>query len=170
LAAISGAAKRLALRHVPRLNAGMPDSQLDFSTPAELRKRTFAYMTMARRSAMRRLAISGCAFVLLASLFFGSARADPNFDSGNFMLPHCKQFAMGEHAEVWEGQCGGVISALMFLGTSLNEQSRFCPPKKVTLGQAGRVVVNYMNAHPELLHLDFRGLAVTALQEAWPCK
>src|SRR5271154_6888090 len=32
------AIRRLALRHVPRFNAGMPDSQVDFSVPAELRK------------------------------------------------------------------------------------------------------------------------------------
>ena len=29
---------RLALRHVPRFNTGMPDTRIDFSAPAELRK------------------------------------------------------------------------------------------------------------------------------------
>jgi Rap1a immunity proteins len=150
---------RLALRHVSRFNGRMPDSQIDFSAPTEL--------------LMHRLAISECAFVLLVSLFFGSARAEPDFASGNFMLPRCKHFTLDDHADevdVWDGQCAGVISALMFVSTSLDEQSRFCPPRKATLRQAGIVVVNYMNAHPELLHLDFRGLAAMALREAWPCK
>jgi hypothetical protein len=30
--------QRLALRHIPRFNGGMPDSRIDFSAPAELRK------------------------------------------------------------------------------------------------------------------------------------
>ena len=30
--------RRLALRHVPRLHARMPDTRIDFNAPAELRK------------------------------------------------------------------------------------------------------------------------------------
>jgi len=28
----------------------------------------------------------------------------------------------------------------------------FCPPKNITLGQAARIVVKYLNDHPEQLH------------------
>ena len=46
----------------------------------------------------------------------------------------------------------------------------FCVPDAVTLGQLIKVVVKYMDEHPEELHL-LSGLVVReALQKAFPCR
>jgi hypothetical protein len=59
-------------------------------------------------------------------------------------------------------------SELLLHGSSIEGSDRFCPPR-VPPQQAQRVVVLYMEQHPEQLHLDFKVLALRALQQAWPC-
>jgi hypothetical protein len=100
-----------------------------------------------------------------------SAHAVENVSSGNYMLQHCEHYASNTNRyDVWDGECGGTVASLMYFSNSLDEKTRFCPPKAATNGQAGRVVVAYLRAHPEMLHLDFRALAATALRAAWPCQ
>ena len=113
--------------------------------------------------------------IFLAILFCtiaGRAIAQMDFDSGNFMLPPCKAAIEGPSAgprlNVWAGQCAGVIDGLKWIGSSIEGSDKFCPPR-VPPEQAQRVVVRFMEQHPEQLHLDFKVLALRALQQAWPC-
>lgn len=97
-----------------------------------------------------------------------------DFNSGNYMLPMCQALADGKgawEAKAWEqGECSGVIEALMSVGHYLPEHIRFCRPEAdVTQGQARRIVVNFLHLHPEKLHESFVSLALDALREAWPC-
>jgi hypothetical protein len=112
-----------------------------------------------------------CLCLVIVSLYSCAARAEKNVSNGNFMLPYCEHYISNNYPYgVWEGECGGIVSALMYFGSSLEPSYKFCPPREANNGQAGRVVVNYMKQHPELLHLNFQGLAATALRTAWPCK
>jgi hypothetical protein len=45
-----------------------------------------------------------------------------------------------------------------------------CPPPHVTLDQADRVVVLYIDGHPARLNEPFLRLAAEALKKAWPCR
>lgn len=100
-----------------------------------------------------------------------SADDTSQISSGNYMLPHCEHYtADNPPLDVFDGECGGTVDTLMFFGSSLPDKFRFCPPKGASNFQAGRVVVFYLKAHPELLHLNFKGLAATGLRAAWPCK
>jgi Rap1a immunity proteins len=45
-----------------------------------------------------------------------------------------------------------------------------CVPKDVTLGQTVRVVVKYMDDHPEETHQSFVAFVYDATRKAWPCK
>jgi hypothetical protein len=113
---------------------------------------------------------SSVQIVLIVIVAFLSSRAlAESSSSGNFMLPYCKKLIEGKSYGVWEGQCGGLISSLAWVGGLLATESRFCPPKDATALQSQRVVVRYLEQYPEFLHLDFRALALTALQRAWPC-
>lgn len=85
------------------------------------------------------------------------------------MLPHCKALVENQAHHVWEGHCGGLIEALLWVGSSLPEKGKFCPPAGITPEQAQRVVVRWLEMHPGKLHLSFKGLALEALIEAWPC-
>jgi hypothetical protein len=43
-------------------------------------------------------------------------------------------------------------------------------PQDVTIGQAVRVVIAYIDSQPARLHERFSRLALEAIQKAWPCK
>jgi hypothetical protein len=109
-----------------------------------------------------------CIFLLIFTSA-GPVLAEQNFDSGNYMLPHCKALVDGRSLSVWEGHCGGLIDGLVWVGSSLPGGGRFCPPAGAPPEQAHRVVVGYLDRHPEKLHQGFKGLAFEALKEAWPC-
>jgi len=59
---------------------------------------------------------------------------------------------------------------MIWLGPSLFEGIKFCPPDGVTVGQSARVAIRYLEAHPARQHEPFGDLAMQAFQEAWPCR
>ena len=65
--------------------------------------------------------------------------------------------------------CLGVITALLDTVSLMAPKYRFCRPATATYGQAVRVVISYIEAHPQDMHEDYTGLAMVALLEAWPC-
>ena len=109
---------------------------------------------------------------ILFCTFAGQASAQPDPDSGNFMLPRCKALVHNKKDEmsVYSGVCGGVISTLVWSSEMFRDPAKFCAPSTVTNGQSSLVVVRYMENHPELLHLPFVKLALDAMKEAWPCR
>jgi hypothetical protein len=107
-------------------------------------------------------------FAVMTCLLAGPAFADDT-KSGNVMLAPCKAVATRDDAHTdtpWEGYCLGIVEALMWA----NPDYRVCRPPAVPVGQGVRVVVRYLDQHPERLHLNFKDLAVEAFREAWPCK
>jgi hypothetical protein len=69
------------------------------------------------------------------------------------------------------GVCVGVVATLMKLSREgvLQSPYNFCAPTGATVGQAQRVIVRYIDVMPERARQDFFGLALEALQHAWPC-
>lgn len=46
----------------------------------------------------------------------------------------------------------------------------FCPPREgISTGPAVKVLVRYLEAHPERLHASKVTLAAAAFMQAWPC-
>lgn len=62
-----------------------------------------------------------------------------------------------------EGYCDGLVYGIS------NASPRVCPDKEVTNGQSVRVVLKYLQDHPEELHLDNAVLVERALALAFPC-
>jgi hypothetical protein len=124
---------------------------------------------MSQLNRNRLVGIVGC--LVLAGIFSCRARAEQDMKSGNFFIPHCEHYLTDNiHYDVWDGDCSGIISALLFFDRSLTGDIRFCSPKGVTQGQAARVVLSFLQANPARLHHeDFRALAVIPLHRAWPC-
>jgi len=68
------------------------------------------------------------------------------------------------------GQCSGAIDAIFMLRRALDQSIRFCPPPRgVTLRQNAKIVVKYLNDHPEQTNDDFTLLVIRAFDQAWPC-
>ncbi|MDR6302680.1 hypothetical protein GGQ85_000356 [Nitrobacter vulgaris] len=114
----------------------------------------------------------GCVLCLVLAGFFAcSAKAEEDYGSANFLLPHCHH-ALSDNSrfDVWDGKCSGIVNAAIYFSKVLPPSIRFCAPDEATNEQVLRVVVNYLDRHPEVLHLDFRALVIKALHEAWPCR
>ncbi|UPJ72982.1 Rap1a/Tai family immunity protein [Bradyrhizobium sp. 187] len=74
---------------------------------------------------------------------------------------------------VWE--CWGFITGLQQLTVVADEQHRgrllgVCTPPESTGVQLVRVVVTYLQRHPENLHRSAGVMALAALQETFPCQ
>ena len=66
--------------------------------------------------------------------------------------------------EAWrDGYCTGLVYGIS------NASPHVCPDEEVTTGQETRVVLKYLQDHPEELHLDNAVLVEKALEKAFPC-
>jgi hypothetical protein len=63
-----------------------------------------------------------------------------------------------------QGLCAGAIGAIA------NSDDGRCMPQNVTMGQAVRVVIAYIDSQPARLHESFNKLAAEAIRRAWPCR
>jgi Rap1a immunity proteins len=73
------------------------------------------------------------------------------------------------------GYLSGTSDTLVFWGEA-NRRSKggtpppACIPESATTGELARVVVKYLNDHPNRLHLNYGVLVILALEDAYPCK
>jgi hypothetical protein len=67
------------------------------------------------------------------------------------------------------GFCLGFVDAILGLGNDLAEPDRFCLPNGVTLERAIRVLVKYLDEHPERTSEDALTLSLRVFKAAWPC-
>jgi hypothetical protein len=123
---------------------------------------------IAMHAAKFRVLVGACAF---AALVAGARAEDTN--SANYLLEACRIFASGatppQNDIFRPALCIGEMNAMMFFASSVDTPNRACPPKGANVIQATKVVVAYLDAHPERLHDNFLGLAYTALARVWPC-
>lgn len=108
--------------------------------------------------------------IVLVGLVLGSMSANAqDVSSGNIMLQGCED-AISNRATFLAGVCAGIIEGLRFGGPTLDKGLAFCVPNNIARGQAIRVVLKFMNEHPQDLHEDFIVLASVSLLNIWPCK
>ena len=107
---------------------------------------------------------------------FGAASAVLLAD-GDHLLPKCKAYvevgtdrSARDRVEALRTDiCVGEISGLVNVGRLLPRHINSCNPPGVTRFHATRIVVAYIEAHPERMHDDFTELALEAMHDAWPC-
>jgi hypothetical protein len=98
------------------------------------------------------------------------SRSGTSYLSGCRLVAEANTKSLNIESTLEVGRCIGAISSLLYVGSSLSEPIRFCPPSGVSINQAARVIMKFLDAKPEKLHEDFRGLAIEALRGAWPCR
>jgi hypothetical protein len=106
-----------------------------------------------------------CAGVLLL-LFAGEAVGAGSGNSGDDIMPGCRGLvadSSGNLGDFRQGICAGSINAIIRFDPDI------CLAKGSTVGQAVRVVVQFIDSQPARLHEDFIDLAAEALRAAWPC-
>ena len=115
---------------------------------------------------MKRHAIGIAA--VLGLLAQQSAAAQQDTGSADYVIVGCRNGLSGETRQPFrQGLCAGIVQTILYFGrTSFN----VCIPEGVTMGQAIRVVVAYIDQHPERMHERFETLALEVLQQSWPCQ
>ncbi len=100
-----------------------------------------------------------------------SGVAGQELSSGNELLPRCLQ-ALGEHAGPRDtsaaSECRSLVRGVLDM-TRLTPSLQVCGTADVTVIQAVRVVVTYLNDHPEERDEPDTTLTLRALQRAFPC-
>jgi hypothetical protein len=108
-------------------------------------------------------------FILASVLFLTLTSAEArDVDTGNFFLPWCQK-AISNPVDFASGVCMGIVRATSIMGRTIEGPLHLCVPDEATNGQMLRIVVRYLDEHPEELHLPFQILAWRALSGAWPC-
>lgn len=119
--------------------------------------------------------LSGIALVMAIIFNYAVASAEPNQASADYIMPACRVAAVPitfsntdeSKDEVSRASlCVGIIVGLSYMGQPFG----ICLPVGATSQQATRVVVQYIDEHPERIQENFNYLAVEALREAWPCQ
>jgi hypothetical protein len=83
------------------------------------------------------------------------------YQTGNDLLEACRNSIYG----MCLGYAAGIADAAAF-----TPASNVCIPDAVILNQVRDVIVDYLNAHPEIRHEPAYFLATKALSMAWPCR
>ena len=102
---------------------------------------------------------------MLAGVLTATTTAWANSNSASEMLPICKAVYTGEAAiksTACLGQVFGIASTLIYL-------EFVCTPQGIKSNEALRVVLKYLDDHPERLHESFTVLAIEGLISEWPC-
>lgn len=101
---------------------------------------------------------------------------------GNTLLAECSEITgQSENGSTIDGSIGGsyclgMVNGMMNLNYIYQSQpgrhALFCLPAEpvITNIEAARVVVNYLQEHPQQLHDDQASLMFFAFEKAWPCK
>lgn len=112
-------------------------------------------------------------FMLVIMLSISSARAEQRADE---LLWKCNGTAKDEvQAALGKLYCIGYISGLIdghqITSNILKPEKKFlCLPKDgISNDQAVRIVVKWLNEHPEELHQTARVAVLVALRNAFPC-
>jgi hypothetical protein len=98
--------------------------------------------------------------------------------TGNDLLERCDiwdnftDMSSAFESGMCQGELFGVWNTASILNHLPSVQARlltFCSPEEVTLLRIRRIVVNYLQAHPERLQESSSILILDALREAFPC-
>jgi hypothetical protein len=116
-----------------------------------------------------------CGALALSVMMAGAADVDT--ESANYVLPGCKALlAITEGRETLDtsrvlgaGYCMGVLKTLpeIYFG---RDKCSIQFPEVFSVQQMTLIVVRYIEAHPERMHMPFLMLAEDALRDAWPCR
>jgi hypothetical protein len=111
-------------------------------------------------------------------LFFGILALFPSYGRaavmGTDFLHKCSMVIKSDTTNLTDGEyddlffCEGFLEGVNYiLG---QKEAAVSVPESITIGQQARIVVKYMNQHPEQLNLDGGSLFLLAMRESYPKK
>jgi hypothetical protein len=118
---------------------------------------------------MMRVYIIGAALALSA---IGSANSTV-VDTGEDAQSYCRLLVEGSFHDYGDarsaGSCEGMIEATMLFSPNLPADVRACPPMQGSVLESAKVLLQYLDKHPDRLNEAGITLAIEAFRDAWPC-
>ncbi|MBP1749190.1 MAG: hypothetical protein H6Q52_1729 [Deltaproteobacteria bacterium] len=92
--------------------------------------------------------------------------------TGNDLLGDCVKLenAMPNSPGADAARAGRCLGEVNGVSNTMFHYKTICPPNGVSAGQTVVIVLRYLRAHPEDLHMNSSLLIMGALSEAFPCK
>jgi hypothetical protein len=112
---------------------------------------------------------------LIVSASAAAAQQPAGDTSANAIFRGCKAFVEGRAADAQlyglGNYCAGIVMGIASVGQDLSRPEwQSCAPATTNAQQMVRVVVDFIEGHPERMRDDFKGLTLEAFHDAWPCK
>jgi hypothetical protein len=112
---------------------------------------------------------------LIVSTSEAAAQLPTKDTSANSIFRGCKALVEGQtaNAQLYAlgNVCAGIVLGLASVGQQLSlPEWQSCAPANFDARELARVVVNYIETHPERMREDFKRLTLEAFHDAWPCK
>jgi Rap1a immunity proteins len=108
----------------------------------------------------------------LAAVHSVSSAGAQDGASAGFLLPACRLYlqseARGSRLLLERGVCLGTVETVLRIHRELSASVSFCPPPRVTLDTAVRVVVEFVQSRDNL-ERPLAELALEAYRQKWPC-
>ena len=109
-----------------------------------------------------------------ALLNAGPAAAQQNSNEGGMLLRQCEAMLSGTAEIAARMTCENTIwSTLRAVERIKQENSSmklgYCAPEQISVTQAAKLYVGYVNAHPETLHMPAEHALILALESTYPC-
>jgi hypothetical protein len=127
---------------------------------------------MGSMTNMKAIVASALMFISTATMANAAEKdADISTYSADYWLPYCKDYMDGK-LDYLPNFCAGMIFGLGILLRQDPKSPLYCVdiPEGIKFEQAIRVVIRYIEEHPQDMHHPFKYLALVAIMDAWPCK
>lgn len=110
--------------------------------------------------------------IVLAALLSAQGSWAGSYYTGYKLLEYCHLHLKPEGSSA-AGVCSGYIRAVtdttIDWSSTTGFDSQVCVPDKVTLERMKKIVVKYLEEHPDQLRLGAASLVLIALNQAFPC-
>lgn len=108
--------------------------------------------------------------VIAVLMLFSSAASCTDKDDGNKLIYELNLY-LAERSKTDLEFLTGMEGTSYVDGVTdiLLTEEKICIPENAKAGQTYRIVANFLEKHPDKLHLNASILVYAALYEAWPC-
>ena len=119
----------------------------------------------------RALLLSGVTLMLAMTFSSRIVVAEPERSSANALISGCRELAelivfSNSRDDLYQrGVCSGMITSLGLLGKNYD----VCMPASTSFQQAASVIVQYVDARPQVADENIMPLIIEALKDTWRC-
>ena len=128
-------------------------------------------MSMMRRRPSPGLLLLVCTAALLSA---GRAAGQQNSNEGGMLLRQCEAMLSGTAEIAARMTCENTVWSTLRAVEQIKQENSsmkvgYCAPGQISVAQAAKLYVEYVNTHPETLRIPAEHALILALESFYPC-